>query len=125
MTRADNTRHLLLAAAARHDAAVGRARAAIDALERGAHPVTFTAVARSAGVSRGWLYDQADLRDAIIRLRCQRPTATPVASVQRTSPASLRQRLDDSRDEIARLRAENGMLRDQLARRLGEDRLSR
>jgi len=125
VTRADNTHHLVRAAAARHDLSVSRARAAIDALERSAQPLTFTAVARAAGVSRSWLYNQPDLRDAITRLRCDRPTAPPVPSVQRATPASLRQRLDDAREEVARLRAENIVLRDQLARRLGEHRVGR
>ena len=39
-----------------------------------ASPITFTAVARAAGVSRGWLYNQSDLRDTIIRLRSDRTT---------------------------------------------------
>lgn len=125
MTRADNTHHLLRAAAARHDLAVTRARAAIEALDRTAQPLTFTAVARAACVSRGWLYNQPDLRDTIIRLRRDRPTAPVVPSPERATPASLRQRLDDTRNEIARLRAENAILREQLARRLGEERARR
>lgn len=125
MTRADNTHHLIVAAAARHDLAVARARAAIEALDRDAQPLTFTAVARAAGVSRGWLYNQPELRDTIIRVRRDRPTAPMIPSPQRTTPASLRQRLDDARNEIARLRADNAMLRDQLARRLGEERTRR
>jgi hypothetical protein len=123
VTRADNSHHLVRAAAARHHRSLSRARAAIDALERDAEPLTFTAVARLAGVSRSWLYDQPDLRDVIIRLRSDRPTAPPVPSVQRASAASLRQRLDDAKDEVARLRAENTVLRNQLARRLGEQRV--
>ncbi len=55
------------------------------------------------------------------------PPSTPVPSlvpsVQRASPATLRQRLDDAKDEVARLRAENTVLRDQLVRRLGEQRV--
>lgn len=125
MTRADNTHHLVRAAAARHDRSLSRARAAIDALERDAGLLTFTAVARLAGVSRSWLYDQPDLRDAIIRHRCDRSPAPPAPSVQRTTPASLRQRLEDAKDEVARLRAENAALRDQLARSLGEQRVRR
>ena len=125
MTRADNTHHLILAATARHDLAVARARAAIEALDRDAQPLTFTAVARAAGVSRGWLYNQPELRDTILRVRGDRPTAPMVPSPQRTTPGSLRQRLDDARNEIARLRADNAMLRDQLARRLGEERTRR
>jgi hypothetical protein len=123
VTRADNTHHLVQAAAARHDRSLSRVRAAIDALERDGQPLTFAAVARVAGVSRSWLYDQPDLRDSIIRVRRDRPIASPVPSVQRASPASLRQRLDDAKDEVARLRAENTVLRDQLARRLGEQRV--
>ncbi|MFN2505370.1 MAG: DUF6262 family protein [Acidimicrobiales bacterium] len=123
MTRADNSHHLVRAAAARHDRSLSRARAAIDALERGAETLTFTAVARVAGVSRSWLYDQPDLRDAIIRLRRDRPTAPLLPSAERATSASLRQRLDDAKDEVARLRAENTVLRDQLARRLGEQRV--
>ncbi len=125
MTRADNTRHLLRAAAARHDVAVNRAQAAIAALDRAGAVITFTAVAHAAGVSRGWLYNQPDLRATILRLRCDRPTTIAIPSRERTTPASLRQRLDDTRDEIVRLRAENAKLRDQLARRLGEERSHR
>ena len=125
MTRADNTRHLLMAAAARHDLAVNRAHVAIEALDRSGAALTFTAVAHTAGVSRGWLYNQPDLRDTIIRLRRDRPTTTVIPTRQRTTTASLRQRLDDTRDEIVRLRAENAVLRDQLARRLGEERSQR
>lgn len=123
MTRADNSHHLIRAAAARHDHAITRAHAAIEALNQAGKPLTFTAVASTAGVSRGWLYNQSDLRDTIIRLRSDRSTVTPaVPAAQRATAASLRQRLDDVRDEIARLRAENTVLREQVARRLGEER---
>lgn len=125
MSRADNAHHLARAAAARHDIAVRRARTAIDTMDRAGMPITFTAVARAAAVSRGWLYNQPDLRDAIIRLRSDRATAPSIPSGQRATPASLRQRLDDARDELARLRVENRALRDQLARRLGEQRAHR
>lgn len=126
MTRADNTQHLLLAAAARHGNAVSRARAAIEALDRAGQSLTFAAVARTAGVSRGWLYNQPELREAIIRLRHASPVAAPaIPAAERPTPASLHQRLDHVRDEIARLRAENAILREQLARRLGEERARR
>ena len=126
MTRTDNSHHLIQAAAARHDHAVSRAHAAIEALNQAGKPLTFTGVAHTAGVSRGWLYNQSDLRDTIIRLRGDRSTVTPaVPTSQRASAASLRQRLDDARDEIARLRAENTVLREQLARRFGEERTRR
>jgi hypothetical protein len=119
MTRADNTRHLLQAAARRHQRAITQTRAAIETLDRSGQAITFTAVAHAAGVSRGWLYGQTDLRAAIIELR-DRTTTTPVPSAQRASGASLRQRLDSQKDEIAALRADNHALREQLARQLGE-----
>jgi len=126
VTRADNSRHLAEAAAERHDSARRRATAAIEHLDRSGEAVTFSAVALTAGVSRGWLYRQDDLRAAIIRLR---PTAgrpvTAAAANQRASIDSLRQRLEATRAEIAELRAENTGLRDQVARRFGEARARR
>lgn len=123
MTRADNTHHLVRAAAERHHLAVTRAHAAIETLDHAGAVLNFTTVAQTAGVSRGWLYNQPELRDAIIRLRSPRSPAAPaVPASERTTAASLRQRLDDVRDEIARLRADNAVLREQLARRLGEER---
>ena len=124
MRRADNTRHLLLAAAARHDTAVQRSRSAIKELERLGTPITFTTLARTARVSRSWLYDQPELRDAIIQRRRDVATTTTstMPSTQRASTESLRQRLDSARDEITRLRVDNTTLREQLARSLGEER---
>jgi hypothetical protein len=124
LTRADNGHHLRRAAAARHDAAVCRGRAAIEELDRSGGTLTFSSVARAAGVSRGWLYNQADLREAIMHLRRDGSevvrTTIPVA--QRASAESLRQRLDAARADISRLRTENLALRGQLGRALGERR---
>ncbi len=125
MTRVDNSHHLMRAALVRHQAATARARAAIEAIDRDALPLTFVAVARAAGVSRGWLYSQPELRDTIIRLRADRPDTPSVPSPERATTASLRRRLDDARDEVARLRTENAVLRDQIARHLGEARARR
>ena len=126
MTRADNSRYLAEATAERHDSARRRATEAIEDLDRGGEAVTFAAVALTAGVSRGWLYRQDDLRTAIIRLRpdVSRPAPAAVAN-QRASVASLRQRLDATRAEIALLRDENSQLRDQVARAHGEQRARR
>ena len=127
MTRADNTHHLQRAATARHDAAHQRGRRAIEDLDRAGQPITFTTVARAARVSRGWLYNQPDLREAIIRLRRDITAAQELTmpAAQRASPESDRQRLDSARDEITRLRADNAALRGQLARSLGAQRLHR
>lgn len=125
MTRADNTRYLAEAAAERHRAARRRATDAIEHLDRCGEAVTFSAAARAGGVSRAWLYRQADLRAAIIRLRPTDGRPTPATAANRASSASLRQRLDATRNEITQLRAENARLRDQVARSLGEQRARR
>ena len=124
MTRVDNTPHLLRAAVARHHAVLDRARTAIERLDRNAQPITFTAVARAAHISRSWLYNQPDLRDTITRLRT-RPSATTIPTAQRATDESQRQRLDIVRAEISRLRTENAALRERLARTLGEQRTLR
>ena len=124
MTRADNTHHLAIAAAARHDATTTRARQAIDTLDRAGSPITIAAVARAASVSRSWLYRQPDLRATIMRLRDLpgRARTAPLPATQHTTSESLRHRLDATRDEVTRLRADNALLRDQFARALGENR---
>lgn len=122
---ADNTRFLVQASAARHLSTMRRARAAIERLDRGGKPISFAAVASAAGVSRAWLYRQPEVRASIERLRSSRPPATSAPSAQRATLDSVRQRLDATRDEIARLRVENAALRDQLARNLGERRAGR
>lgn len=126
MTRPDNSHHLLRAAAARHDLAVRRTREAIDALDRSGAPLSFAAVARAAGVSKGWLYSQAELREVITKTRSDRPDALPAVPLsERATTASLRERVETLRSEVGRLREENAILREQLARRLGEERIHR
>ncbi len=101
-------------------------RRAVEALRRcdaGGEAVTFTGIAHAAGVSRSWLYRQADIRGEIDRLRTNHPTtAISVPSAQRASTDSLRRRLEASLDENRRLTAENRRLREQLARHLGQRR---
>ena len=122
MTRADNTRFLTQAATRRHQAALAKASQAIEHLDRSGQPVTFSAVAAAAGVSRTWLYRNPGARDLITRLRTQpaRPASTRAA--HRASAESLRARLDAATQEISRLRAENATLREHAAHRLGQQR---
>jgi TolA-binding protein len=121
---ADNTIHLLQAAAARHHNAVVAAREAIREFDNEGTQVTFRGVAARAGVSRSWLYRDPDIRAEIERLRSASPPTPKHAlpAAQRASTDSLRQRLDTLNDEITRLRKENQILRDQLARQLGQRR---
>jgi len=122
MTRADNTRYLARAAAERHQATLKRASDAIERLDRAGQPVTFSAVAAAAGVSRAWLYRHPGIKELIASLRgSARATSSPAA--HRATAESLRARLDAARDEITRLRAENNVLRHQLARQLGHNRV--
>jgi hypothetical protein len=121
MTRTDNSSFLAQANARRHQAALSAARHAIEQLQRQGKPVNFSAIAQSAGVSRGWLYRQDQIRDMIGRLRSLDPPAARVTA-QRASAESLRQRLDAARSEITRLRAENHSLREQIARHIGLQR---
>jgi len=118
------TAGLRQAAADRHTQATDRATTALADLNRAGQPVTFTAIAKAANVSRSWLYTQPALRDTITSLRCgpTRPSAV-VPATQRATSESLRQRLDTTRQDVARLRAENQTLRSQLALALGEQRV--
>lgn len=119
----DNTIHLLQAAAARHHNAVLSATAAIQELDRAGTPITFQAVATAAGVSRSWLYRNPDMRAQIEHLRASSTGTEPgVPARERASRESLRGQLEALRLELAELRRHNKALRDQLARRLGEDR---
>ena len=72
--------------------------------------VSFSAVAESAGVSRGWLYRQDQIRDVISRQRALKPPPARRLTAQRATTDSLRQRLDAARAENTRLRAENRQL---------------
>ena len=122
MNRADNSAFLAQANARRHEAALAAARHAINQLQRQGRAVSFSTVARSAGVSRGWLYRQDQIRDLISQQRTLTPPAARRATAQRATADSLRQRLDAARAEITRLRTENRSLREQLARHLGLQR---
>ncbi len=123
VTRADNTRHLRQAAAARHHDAVDRARAAIETLDRTGEPITFTAVARHAArVPRLALPPTRPARHhpRPPHRRTARGPLLPTA--QRATADSLRQRVDGLRAEIASLRDDNAQLRERVARNLGEQR---
>lgn len=118
---------LAAAAARRHELTRSRAIQALRELDRAGTPVTFTAIATTAGISRSWLYTQPDIRDQIQRLRnatAQRPAAAIPAS-QRPTDASLRARLTTALQRNQQLAEENARLRRQLARALGDQRSTR
>jgi hypothetical protein len=124
--RADNTRHLVQAARHRAQQTRRNAVAALRRLDNTGQPINFDSVAREAGVSRSWLYAQADLRSEIERLRERRqPTVKPgLPRRQRASDPSLLHRLEAAAERIRQLERDNHELRDALARALGEQRTS-
>ena len=120
--RADNSRYIVQAARNRHEYTRAKAIQALREIETAGTPVTFDAVARTAKVSRSWLYSQQDLRTEIERLRAavRRAGSAPLPARQRASDASLQQRLEAANERNRRLTEENHQVRQQLARALGD-----
>jgi hypothetical protein len=117
---------LALAAARKHDATLARAATALRELDRAGGAINFQAVARAAGVSRQWLYQQPDLRREIEQLRTNSANTAPgVPGGQRATEASLRQRIRSLLDGNHRLRGESDGLRAELALAYGERRDAR
>jgi hypothetical protein len=124
MTEPDRLEALVAAAHQRHVDARRRTVEALRRLDSSGEPISFSAVALAAGVSRGFLYQQADLRAEIENLRLSRKhtdrRARPLS--ERATAESLRQQLEALRTREAELRAENRWLREAVARKLGQAR---
>lgn len=120
--RADNSRHLAKAARSRAEQTRRRAVTTLRQLATTDQPVTVSVLAQRAGVSRSWLYTQADIL-AQIREEHPRPTTAPaVPARQAASDGSLRQRLQLAHQRIRELEADNQQLRHALAQALGDRR---
>jgi hypothetical protein len=114
------------AASRRSSDAIARGRAALAELARRGGQVTFQAVAREAGVSRQWLYTHPELRTEIERARAEHVApGRGVPATERSSEASLHQRLEGLLEENRRLRQENAELREELALAFGHQREAR
>jgi len=111
-----NPDNLRRAAAAKRTAAYERADAGLRRLLKRGDAVTFTSVAAAAGVSKDFLYRNAELRDRIARLRSQQDgaactasttveTTSDVSSVVRTLTLKLSRERAQHREEITDLRA--------------------
>jgi AraC-like DNA-binding protein len=124
---ADNAQHLIAAARQRSQVTHRRAVTALRRMDNAGHPVTVDALAREAGVSRSWIYNQPDLRAEIARLRDRaRPvTGRLVPDRQRASDASLLRRIELAAQRIRELETDNRRLRQALAEALGERRAAR
>lgn len=121
---ADNSHHLIAAARRRSQATNRRAVAALRRMDDQGLPITYEALAREAGVSRSWLYNQPVLRTEIDRLRQRKrpPEGRAVPDRQRPSDPSLRTRLELAGYRIKKLESDNQRLRLSLAQALADRR---
>lgn len=124
MPRDNTTTHLVTAAQQRHELTRAKAIRALRELDHSGTPVTFETVARTAEVSRSWLYTQPDIRAAIERLRdtTRRAPSPSIPANQRSSDDSLLTRLNSALERNRKLAEENQLLRRQLAHALGDRR---
>ena len=122
---ADNRAALATATQTRAETTRARARAALQRLDHDGAPITVTAVANAAQVSRTLLYRDPALRAEIDRLRTRDTTATVrTPAAEHASDASLHQRLATLLTDNHALREDNRQLRDQIATLLGEQRVA-
>src|SRR5215469_7882978 len=68
---ARDTRGLLVNAQRKAAVTAQRAEAALALLIREQRPITFKAVAETAGISTAWLYEHEAIKERIIHLRAQ------------------------------------------------------
>ena len=116
------------AASRRHELTRSKAVQALRELDRAGVPVTFAGVAKTAGISRSWLYTQPDISSQIRRLRQATTAAGSAGSVpaaQQSTDTSLRTRLASALERNKQLADDNARLRRQLAHALGDQRSSR
>jgi PHD/YefM family antitoxin component YafN of YafNO toxin-antitoxin module len=119
--RADNSHHLAAAARRRRTQALDRARTTIQEIRNTGQPITITALAARAGVSRAWLYAEPELRDDIEHLRTSNnPEHTSHTERQRASDTSLKNRLTLAHERIRELEHDNHQLQHQIARLHGQ-----
>jgi hypothetical protein len=121
---ADNIGRLAESARQRHELTRSKTVRALRELDRAGAAVNFEVVARTAEVSRSWLYTQPDIRAEIERLReaTRHSPAPAIPAAQRTSDASLLTRLQAANENNRLLTQENQRLRRQLAHALGDQR---
>ena len=115
MTHPRNTTGLQQHAQARHQAALERTERALQSLLAQQQPINFRAVARAAGVSTAWLYQQPALKLRLQQLRAGNTLSVSPASKARVSDNSKTAMIATLRQRIEKLQKENEELRHQLA----------
>jgi uncharacterized protein DUF6262 len=98
-----------------------RVRRALAGLRARGEPISFQAIARAAGVSRGYVYANSGLKAAIAAARDEQPDPTGRENRSATE-ASLQARVRALLEENRRLRAELQDMRAELAVLFGEAR---
>ncbi|OXR40284.1 hypothetical protein B7C42_07622 [Nocardia cerradoensis] len=124
MPPADNTRFLLEATQRRSVEARTRAEAAIATAARSRGRVTVAAIAKTAKVSRSWIYTQSDLVEAISVLQQRNPASGHPARAS-ASTESLQTRLAAATERNKQLRRQLAQLTEQLETAYGEIRALR
>ncbi|WP_159697757.1 DUF6262 family protein [Arthrobacter sp. 18067] len=123
MVRPDNSHHLLAAARQRSEDARARVAAALQEMSKEPGPRTASELARTARVSRSWLYSQPEVMVRLEEFRTNPPPA-PTGQAVHASDHSLRRRLHLAHQRIAQLTEENKQLNERLARVHGALRLA-
>ncbi|MBD2107281.1 DUF6262 family protein [Nodosilinea sp. FACHB-13] len=98
----------------KHQEALEKVEKGIQSLVKDKRPINFNTVAEAAGVSKAWLYKEADVKARIEQLRAQSSGSKKQPPVnQRASDASKDALLRTMKERIKRLEAENKDLRRQ------------
>lgn len=123
MTTNERSEPMIAAAHRRHEQTRQKAIEALRHLDAVGESISFASVARTAHISRAFLYRETDIRDEIDRLHVALPLKGPrVPVAERASDVSLRRTLEALRARLAELQKENRLLREALARKFGTQR---
>ena len=110
---ARNVNGLRTAAQRKAELTQRKAEAALALLLKEQRPITFNAVAETAGISTAWLYGNEAIKQRIMHLRAQRTPATQVKISPREQASSaskdamiaaLQKRVREQAEEIKELR---------------------
>lgn len=118
--RADNSKHLQVAAASRQAQTRRRAFETLARVASDNQSVTVAGFARQAGVSRAWVYSQPEVLAQLKEVTEARPTSSSMG--QPASDASLRRRLEVAHARNKALEIQVRELRTELSVLLGERR---
>ena len=116
MTHKRNTSGLINNAQKKRQNTIERAEKAIDKLVKSNDNISFEMVAKTANVSKAWLYKEKSIAERIIYYRSLKRKGYPVyiKNSQRSSDASKGAIIVTLKERIKRLEGENYALKKQL-----------